>query len=107
MLIETNYLRFTGIVCRTQNNFAGIGATEPSVQGNSFDSMRVGVRAQIQHLKAYASKDHLKIKKVDPRFEKARRGSALYVQQLTAKWSLDPQYCKKIRIKINSLAKYL
>jgi hypothetical protein len=107
MLIETNYLRFTGIVCHAQNNFAGIGATGPNIQGDSFDSIRVGVRAQIQHLKAYASKSRIKNKKVDPRFEKVRRSSALYVKQLTEKWSLDPQYGSKIRVKLSSLAKYI
>ena len=107
MLIETNYLRFTGIVCRTQNNFAGIGATGPDIQGDSFDSMRIGVRAQIQHLKAYGSKDRIKNKKVDPRFEKPRRGSALYVEQLAEKWSTDPRYGNEIRIKLRLLAEFI
>ncbi len=103
MLIETNYLRFTGTVCRDQNNFAGIGATGPDIKGYYFDTMRIGVRAQIQHLKAYGSKGSIKNKKVDPRFEKAPRGSALYVEQLAEKWSVDPQYGNKIRVKLSSL----
>ncbi|UCD51638.1 MAG: glucosaminidase domain-containing protein [Phycisphaerales bacterium] len=99
MCHETNYLRFDGDVRRHQNNFAGIGATGGGVPGDSFPDERTGIRAQIQHLKAYASTKRLRRRLVDPRFWRVRRGSALYVENLTRKWATDPAYDTKI-IKI-------
>ena len=99
MCLETNYLRFGGDVHRSQNNFAGIGATGNGVPGDSFESERIGVRAQIQHLKAYASTKRLRSPLVDPRFARVTRGSAPYVENLTGKWATDPNYGPKI-IKI-------
>lgn len=78
---ETGFLRFGGDVNISQYNFAGIGATG-GVPGNSFPSVRIGVRAQVQHLKAYASTESLHNPVVDPRFSYVRRGSAPYVQWL-------------------------
>jgi hypothetical protein len=97
MCLETNYLRFGGDVQRWQNNFGGIGATGGGVPGDSFKSVRVGIRAQIQHLKAYASKKRLRRGRVDPRFGRVRRGSAPYVEDLAGRWAADPDYGVKIR----------
>lgn len=107
MCVETNYLRFTGVVSRSQNNFAGIGATGGDNPGNSFTTMQEGVRAQIQHLKAYASRERLRSKNVDPRFEKVKRGSASFVVQLAGKWAADPQYGIKIRAKLKDLGRHI
>ncbi len=95
MCHETNYLRFDGDVRRNQNNFAGIGATG-GVPGDSFKSERIGIRAQIQHLKAYASTGRLRRPLVDPRFWRVPRGSAPYVENLTGKWAADPSYDVKV-----------
>ena len=59
---ETGHFRYGGQVLQQQNNFAGIGATNnsPIGKGAWFNSQREGVRAQIQHLKAYASFNPLK-----------------------------------------------
>lgn len=103
MCHETNYLRFDGDVRRSQNNFAGIGATG-GVPGDSFKSERVGIRAQIQHLKAYASTGRLRRPLVDPRFWRVPRGSAPYVENLTGKWAADPSYDVKIIKILRSLA---
>ena len=99
MCHETHYLRFDGDVRRHQNNFAGIGATGGGAPGESFPDERTGVRAQIQHLKAYASTKRLKRPLVDPRFWRVQRGRAPYLENLTGKWAADPQYDTKI-IKI-------
>ncbi len=104
MCHETNYLRFSGDVRRHQNNFAGIGATGGGVPGDSFESERIGVRAQIQHLKAYASTQRLRRPLVDPRFWRVPRGSAPYVENLTGKWATDPRYDVKIIKILQSLA---
>ena len=53
--------------------------------GNSFGSVREGIRAQIQHLKAYASSDGLNNACVDPRFSYVKRASAIYVEWLGIK----------------------
>ncbi len=58
-MLETNFLKFGGDVLPNQYNFAGLGATGNGVKGNSFENVRIGIRAQIQHLKAYASTDSL------------------------------------------------
>ncbi len=79
---ETGFLKYGGDVERTQNNFAGLGATGNGVKGNSFSSVREGIRAQIQHLKAYASTDALNNPVVDTRFQYVTRGCAPYVEWL-------------------------
>ena len=79
---ETGFLRFGGSVKIEQKNFAGLGATGGGVSGASFSSVREGVRAQIQHLKAYGSTANLVNPVVDQRFKYVTRGSALYVEWL-------------------------
>lgn len=75
---ETGWFRFGGQVLPEQNNFAGIGATNNSPMGKGawFESARLGVRAQIQHLKAYANDEALVNECVDPRFGLVTRGAA-------------------------------
>ena len=82
---ETGYLQFGGAVKIEQFNFAGLGATGGSVAGAQFSNVAEGIRAQVQHLKAYASKDSLTQETVDPRFNLVRRGSAPYVEWLGQK----------------------
>ncbi|MBR7045153.1 MAG: glucosaminidase domain-containing protein [Lachnospiraceae bacterium] len=65
-----------------QWNFAGLGVTENGMTGNSFASPREGVRAQIQHLKAYATDEPLASECVDQRFSLVKRESARYVEWL-------------------------
>ena len=85
-LHETGYFKFGGIVLPTQNNYAGIGALNGNATGQaaSFPDPRTGVRAQIQHLKAYASTEALVNACVDPRFSLVARGVAPYVEWLGA-----------------------
>ena len=106
MCIETNFLRFGGDVHRRQNNFGGIGAIGNGVPGAFFESVQIGIRAHIQHLKAYASRKSLQRGLVDPRFWRVRRGSAPYVEDLSGKWAVDPYYGAKIRRKLQSLARW-
>lgn len=85
-LHETGYFKFGGIVLPSQNNYAGIGALNGNATGQaaSFPDPRTGVRAQIQHLKAYASTEALVNACVDPRFSLVARGVAPYVEWLGA-----------------------
>ena len=84
---ETGWLKYGGIVNIGQFNFAGIGALDGNSNGNcaSFPDVRTGIRAQIQHLKAYGSTAALNNPKVDPRFDKVTRGAARYVEWLGQK----------------------
>ena len=96
MCFETGYLRFGGGIQPSQNNFAGLGAIGGATESASFESARIGVRAHIQHLKAYASLEPLVQEVVDPRFRFVTRGIAPLIDQLSSRWSADPQYGQKI-----------
>ena len=100
---ETAWLRFGGDVRVTQLNFGGIGATGGGAGGASFGSVREGLRAQVQHLRAYADPSVTQAKLahpvVDPRFAYVRKGSARYVEHLGASenpqgvgWATDKGY---------------
>lgn len=81
--LETGNFTFCGSAVEfEQNNFCGLGVTENGMKGNSFDTPIKGVRAQIQHLKAYASNERLMQTCVDPRFLYVARGTAEYVEWL-------------------------
>ncbi len=96
MCLETGFLQFEGDVQPEQNNFGGIGAIGNGVRGDSFSDRRIGVRAQIQHLKAYASNKPLMQSLVDPRFSLVKRGTAPLLGQLSGRWAEDINYDKKI-----------
>ena len=81
--LETGNFGFSGsAVTLDQNNSCGMGVTANDMKGNSFDTPQMGIRAQIQHLKAYTSTDALKNALVDPRFQYVTRGCAAYVEWL-------------------------
>lgn len=82
MMLETGWLKFGGRVLESQNNFGGIGATDDGGTPASFPDIRTGIRAVVQHLKAYASTESLKLTCVDPRFELVKRGCAEFVEWL-------------------------
>ncbi|NFM32697.1 N-acetylmuramoyl-L-alanine amidase [Clostridium botulinum] len=112
---ETNFLKFTGDVKECQNNFAGIGATGGGVPGAYFKDTRTGVRAVVQHLKAYCSTEGLKNPCVDPRFTYVQRGISPYVEWLgigenpnypDKGWAADNNYGKSI-VEMMHSAKYL
>ena len=107
MVHETNYLRFGGDVEAWQNNFCGLGATGGGNPGLSFSSVELGIRAHIQHLKAYANAQPLRKKLVDPRFDRVRRGRAPYIEGFTGTWATDPQYGVKLKRRLRMLEKHL
>lgn len=81
--LETGNFAFKGsAVTLDRNNFCGMGVTANGEKGNSFDTPQLGIRAQIQHLKAYANDKTLKNECIDPRFKYVTRGSAQYVEWL-------------------------
>lgn len=106
---ETGFLKYGGDVLPNQYNFAGIGATG-AVHGASFSNVRMGIRAQIQHLKAYGSISPLTNQCVDPRFNLVKRGSAQYVEWLGIKenpngygWATSKSYGHDIVSMVNVL----
>ena len=103
MCLETGFLRFGTDIKPQQNNFAGLGAVGGGAEGASFPSARIGVRAHIQHLKAYASLEPLVQPEVDPRFRFVTRGVAASVNQLSGRWSADLDYGTKITAIIRRL----
>jgi len=103
MCLETGFLRFGGQVDPQQNNFCGLGALDGGAKGASFASVRDGIRAHIQHLKAYASGEPLVHPKIDPRFDLVLRGVAPTVFDLSGRWASDPRYGEKIMSILESL----
>ena len=96
MCLETSYLRFSGSLRPEDNNFGGIGAVSGAEGGITFNDPRLGVRAHIQHLKAYGNTEPLVQEVVDPRFRFVRRGVAPNVTDLSGRWDADPEYGAKI-----------
>jgi hypothetical protein len=96
MCLETGFLSFTGLVSPEQNNFCGLGATGPGQPGERFPDPRTGVRAHIQHLKAYATDIPLKQDLVDPRYYYVRFGSSPAIRGLSGTWATDELYADKI-----------
>jgi hypothetical protein len=103
MCVETGFLSFQGQVTPDMNNFAGLGTTAPGVKGEHFPTPQIGVRAQIQHLKAYATAEPLKGELVDPRYKWVRYGSAPTVADLSGKWAADKNYGRKIQSVLERL----
>ena len=83
---ETGWLRFGGDVSVSQYNFSGIGAVGGGAKGATFPDVRTGIRAQVQHLRAYADNSvttaSLANTVVDPRFTYVRKGAAPVVEYL-------------------------
>lgn len=109
--VETGNYEFKGsAVTLDQNNFCGMGVTENGMKGNSFASRREGIRAQIQHLKAYATEEGLKNACVDPRYKYVQKGSAPYVEYLGIQenpngkgWAAGSGYGGKILAVMNKI----
>jgi len=104
MCLETGFLRFGGLVSPEQNNFCGLGATGPGQPGLFFPDERTGVRAHIQHLKAYGSTEPLIGVSVDPRYAYVTpKGKAPDIQGLAGTWAADPLYGDKLATLLSAL----
>jgi hypothetical protein len=97
MCLETGYLRFGNLVTPEMNNFCGLGAIGPGQRGEYFPDPRTGVRAHIQHLKGYATKEPLNGELADPRYRWISYGSAPTIQGLAGTWAADKEYAHKIK----------
>ena len=109
--LETGNFGFAGsAVTLDQNNFCGMGVTANGLKGNSFSTAQLGIRAQVQHLKAYASTEPLKGECIDPRFKYVARGCAEVVEWLGQQenpqgkgWATGAGYGEKIVTILKSI----
>ena len=109
--LETGNFTFDGsAVTLEQNNFCGLGVNVTGKKGCSFKTAKEGIRAQIQHLQAYASTDRLKNRCVDPRYTYVNRGCAPYVEWLGIQenpkgqgWAAGRNYGQKIISILNDI----
>ena len=111
--VETGNFTFPQSTCAVtldQNNFCMMGVINTFDKGNSFDTPQLGIRAQIQHLKAYANSESLNGECIDPRFKYVSRGCAPYVEWLGMKenpkgkgWASAKDYGAKILRVLNEI----
>lgn len=100
-VLETGWFAFPGLVAPGQNNFAGLGASDHHPAPATFPDARTGVRAQIQHLRAYAdpaalacATPPLRHPCVDPRFQLVvPKGKARSWNEMGGgNWAASPEY---------------
>ena len=99
MCLETGFLKFGGLVQPEFHNYCGLGAMDADHPGEIFETEELGVRAHIQHLQAYATKEETQLHKelVDPRYNWVHKTK--YIEDifgLTGSWAADPHYGEKI-----------
>ena len=87
---ETGNFKFDSGTAVTfdQDNFCGLGVTKKGMKGHSFDTPRLGIRAQIQHLKGYATTAPLNNPCIDPRYKYITKGCAPRFEDLAGKWAV-------------------
>jgi hypothetical protein len=101
-MLETGNLRYGGIVRPDDLNFSGLGACDSCPRGLAFPSAELGVRAQIQHLYAYAAPtaDPLALARplADIRFTLVRPYGRAPVWEAMGggNWATDPLYAPKV-----------
>lgn len=102
-VVETGWFGFSGRVPASANNFAGIGAVDNDAEAyNTFRSARIGVRAQIQHLRAYADPNVtpalLAHPLESPRFHLVvpKGRTPRWGDMGNGNWATDPGYANKI-----------
>lgn len=91
-ILETGYFRFPMDVKPIQNNYAAMGATGGGEPGLGFYTPQLGVRAQIQHLKVYATDQPLIKSCIDPRYVYVTRGIAPRWVDLSGRWAVPGYY---------------
>ena len=109
-IVETGYFRFSERVKPEFNNFSGLGAVDSGTTAEVFPDAQTGVRAQIQHLRAYADEDvtesSLAHPLVDTRFHLVKpKGKATDWEDFgSGVWATDPVYAGKVlRVRIEIL----
>ena len=99
MCHETGFLRYGGLVQPEWHNYCGLGAISPEQPGCQFETVKLGVRAHIQHIQAYATTEDIQLNNelIDPRYSWVHKTKyAQTVAELAASWATDPAYAQKL-----------
>jgi len=98
MLYATNYLRNNV----SSFNYAGLSTVGTRGWDGRFPNMRTGVRAHIQHLKAYGSTQLPRNQIVDPRYHLigGMKGKVKNISQLCELWSHNSNYKENLIKKL-------
>lgn len=109
MCLETGFLRFGGLVQPEFHNYCGLGAMDAEHPGEVFETEELGVRAHIQHLQAYATKEETQLngELIDPRYNWVHKTK--YVEDiygLAGTWATDPLYGQKLETVLNNMGYY-
>lgn len=95
---ETGNFKYGGTVKPEQNNYAGLGTTDPNTPGATFPDEATGILAQAQHAKAYTG-EPLNMACVDPRYDLlislGKAGTAKQWEELGGKWAVPGYDVKK------------
>lgn len=104
-LHETGNFNYGGDVISLQNNYSGLGTTGNGVKGAWFTAPEFGVRAQIQHLLAYAATRPPAFPIVDPRYDLVKKtdnfGKAVTWTDLNGKWAVPGKTYGQMILKIH------
>lgn len=101
-MLETGYLRYGGLVEPGDHNYSGLGACDSCARGLAFSSPELGVRAQVQHLWAYATPGATPLGLARPladiRFSMVQPpGRApLWEMMGAGNWATGPDYAAKV-----------
>ena len=109
MCLETGFLRFGGLVQPEFHNYCGLGAMDADHPGEVFPNEQTGVRAHIQHLQAYATKEETQLNKelVDPRYNWVHKTKYIEtIYQLAGTWATDPQYGQKLEANLVNMENF-
>ncbi len=97
MCLETGFLRFGNLVTPDMHNYCGLGAIDSDHPGERFETAKLGVRAHIQHLHAYATNRELINECIDTRYRfVSPRAKATTIEGLSGTWAADPDYSEKL-----------
>jgi hypothetical protein len=91
MCYHTNYLSFNKtFVSANSYNFYGAASLWSNYTAHNFDSYQTSIRAHIQHLKGYATREPLRKDCVDPRYDNIEEaygwGSSPTIHGLSNRW---------------------
>lgn len=109
MCHETGFLKFGNLVTSEMHNYCGLGAIDAQNPGLSFANEKLGVRAHIQHLHAYATTEdvHLVNECIDPRYKYVLpRGKSPDIFGLSKTWAADQNYGIKLDNLLTRLENY-
>jgi len=110
MCLETGYLKFGNLVKPEMHNYCGLGSMDKDHPGEIFKNEQMGIRAHIQHLHAYGTKDGVPLHNqlIDNRYKYVKpRGKAPTIFELAGTWAMDPNYAAKLERNLQEMEKLL